>query len=62
MILVGLRQGIGFDIEFNEEICYMAEAEDERDVLLAFQGAIVLLPFIKIHFGDFIEVLELKPK
>lgn len=62
MILIGLRQGIGFDIEFNDEICYMAETEDDRDVLITFEGAILLLPFIKIHFGNFTEVLELKPK
>ena len=62
MIHIDLRQGIGLDIEYNQTICYMAETGDGRDVLLTFEGVIILLPFVKIHIGDFTEVLEMVQK
>lgn len=62
MIHVHLRQGIGVDIEYNQTICYMAETGDGRDVMLTFQGVIILLPFVKIHIGDFTEVFEMVQK
>lgn len=30
MIVIKLRQGIGFDIEFNEDICHLVEDGDEK--------------------------------
>jgi hypothetical protein len=58
MIVVRLRQGIGIDIEYNEDICHMVETEDEKTMLLAFTGAIVMLPFIKVYVGTFEELAE----
>lgn len=60
MIVVEIRQGIGLDIEHNSEVCYIADTEDERTVLLGFQGIIITVPFFKIHIGDFNEILEFK--
>lgn len=62
MIAIHLRQGIGVDIEYNQTICYMAETGDKRDVMLAFQGVIIMLPFVKIHIGEFTEVFEMVMK
>lgn len=62
MIHIDLRQGIGLDIEYNQTICYMAETGDGRDVLLTFEGIIILLPFVKVHIGDFTEILEVVQK
>lgn len=62
MIHIDLRQGIGLDIEYNQTICHMAETGDGRDVLLTFEGIIILLPFVKVHIGDFTEILEVMQK
>jgi len=62
MIHIDLRQGIGLDIEYNQNICYMAETGDGRDVLLTFEGVIILLPFVKLHIGDFTEIFEMVQK
>ena len=62
MIHIDLRQGIGLDIEYNQNICYMAETGDGRNVMLAFQGIVILLPFVKIHLGDFTEIFEMVQK
>ena len=52
MIIVELRQGIGLDIEFNNDICYIADTNEVEYGLFSFVGIIILLPFIKIHIGD----------
>ena len=52
MIIIELRQGIGFDIEFNQDICHIASTDEVEDGLFAFIGIIILLPFIKIYIGD----------
>jgi hypothetical protein len=52
MILIELRQGFGLDIEFNNDICHIADTDDVTDGLFAFIGIIILLPFIKIYIGD----------
>ena len=52
MILVEMRQGFGFDIEFNEDICHIADTDEVTDGLFAFIGIIILLPFIKIYIGE----------
>lgn len=52
MILFELRQGIGLDIEFNQDICHIADTDEVEDGLFAFIGIIILLPFIKIYIGD----------
>lgn len=52
MFIIEPRQGIGLDIEFNEDICHIADTDDVKDGLFAFIGIIILLPFIKIYIGD----------
>jgi len=61
MLRFSFRQGFGFDIEYNEEICYIAVAEDGREMLLGFNGMIIKVPFIQIDWGDVFE-LELNQK
>ena len=51
MIVASLRQGIGIDIEYNEDICHLVEREQDT-VLYGFSGVIILLPFLKIYIGS----------
>lgn len=53
------RLGIGLDIEFNEDICYRAENEDddEGEYLLSYVGTLIKLPFCTIYIGEFYEVV-----
>lgn len=61
-IKIALRTGIGFDIEYNEDICYIASREDNEDDLglYAYEGIIICLPFIKLHIGQMVFVAEMK--
>ena len=52
MLLIELREGIGLDIEFNQDICHIASTDEIEDGLFAFIGIIILLPFVKIYIGD----------
>lgn len=52
MVIIELRQGIGFDIEFNQDICHIADTDEIEEGLFAFIGIILLLPFIKVYIGD----------
>ena len=52
MILIELRQGFGLDIEFNQDICHIADTDEIENGLFAFIGIIILLPFIKIYIGE----------
>lgn len=52
MVLIELRQGFGLDIEFNQDICHIADTDEVQEGLFAFIGIIILLPFIKIYIGD----------
>ena len=52
MIVINLRQGIGIDIEFNEDICHIAQTDETEYGLFSFSGVIILLPFVKIYIGD----------
>lgn len=52
MIIAKLRQGIGIDIEFNEDICHIAQTDETEYGLFSFSGVIILLPFVKIYIGD----------
>ena len=59
MIVIKLRQGIGLDIEYNEDICHIIEGEKEgEDEFVAFAGVIIKLPFISIYIGDFFDLEE----
>ena len=52
MIVVNLRQGMGIDIEFNEDICHIVQTDATEYGLFSFSGVIILLPFVKIYIGD----------
>ena len=52
MFIIELRQGFGLDIEFNQDICHIADTDEVEEGLFAFIGIIILLPFIKIYIGD----------
>ena len=52
MMVINLRQGIGFDIEYNEDICHIADTDEVTDGLFGFIGIVILLPFIKIYIGE----------
>jgi hypothetical protein len=52
MLIVELRQGFGLDIEFNQDICHIADTDEVTEGLFSFIGIIILLPFIKIYIGD----------
>lgn len=54
MILFNLRQGIGFDIEYNEDIQHTL-SDGETDVDTEFIGIIIKIPFISIYIGTFYE-------
>jgi len=55
MIMFKLRQGIGLDIEYNEDICHIVTNGDEEQVV-AFCGALIKLPFLTIYIGDFFDL------
>ena len=55
-IVVNLRLGIGLDIEFNEDILHLVDFEDKENVLLAYSGILINLPFLKIYIGEFDEM------
>lgn len=60
MIIIKFRQGIGIDIEFNEDNCHLVDTGKENLDLVAYTGAIILLPFIKIYIGEFAEFEEVE--
>lgn len=55
MILIRLRQGIGFDLEYNEDICHILVDEDDKEFVVAYVGIIIKIPFFTIYLGDFYE-------
>lgn len=57
MIMFTLRQGIGLDIEYNEDICHIVTNGTEENVV-AFAGVLIKLPFITIYMGDFYDLEE----
>jgi hypothetical protein len=61
MMVINLRQGIGFDIEYNEDICHIVDTGEKHETLHSYNGIIILLPFIKIYFGEFDQIGELIP-
>ena len=58
MLIIKLRQGIGFDIEYNEDICHIIDIGEDKHKLVGFDGIILLLPFIKVYLGNFEEIGE----
>jgi hypothetical protein len=55
MILFNLRQGIGLDIEYNEDIQHTI-SDGEKDYNVAFAGIIIKIPFLSIYIGDFFDI------
>lgn len=55
MLLVRFRQGIGLDIEYNEDICHILTDENDKEFLAAYIGIIIKIPFFTIYLGDFYE-------
>lgn len=54
-VLIRPRLGIGIDIEHNEEICYRAEDEKGKEVLLCYVGILIKLPFLTVYIGEFMD-------
>jgi hypothetical protein len=49
------RQGIGFDIEYNEDICHVFETP-KGDKMYSFAGVIIMLPFFKLYIGELVKI------
>jgi hypothetical protein len=62
MLVINLRHGFGFDIEYNEDICHIVETGEGTETLHAFNGIILLLPFLKIYLGDFGKIGDMVPE
>jgi hypothetical protein len=56
MIVVNVRQGIGLDIEYNDDICHIINDGDDTDKLFAYSGILIKLPFLSIYIGEFDEI------
>lgn len=61
-IKISLRTGIGFDIEYNEDICHIASKDDNDDDvgLYAYEGIIIGLPFVKLYIGQMMFIGEMQ--
>jgi len=63
-IMINLRQGIGFDIDYNNEICYRTDYYDDdgnvtkQDQILCYTGIIIKIPFFTIYIGDMFPIEE----
>ena len=55
MILFNLRQGIGLDIEYNDDIQHTI-SDGKEDWSVAFEGIIIKIPFISIYIGHFFDL------
>ena len=58
MIIIRPRQGIGFDIEYSEDVIHRVHS-DQGDELLAYNGGMLRLPFLVIYWGDFFDLDEI---
>lgn len=56
MFLFRLRQGIGLDIEYNEDIIHRVVYDDSTMEYLGFNGIIIKLPLCQIYFGDMFDM------
>lgn len=56
MFLFRPRQGIGLDIEYNEDIIHRVVFGDDTEEYLGFNGIIIKLPLCQIYLGDFMEM------
>lgn len=60
MIMFKFRQGIGLDIEYNEDICHIVTNGEEENVV-AFCGVLIKLPFLTCYIGDFFDLEDTEP-
>lgn len=51
-IVFNLRQGIGLDIEYNNDILHTIEHEG-KEIVAEYEGIIIKLPFLSIYIGQF---------
>lgn len=56
MFLFRPRQGIGLDIEYNEDVIHRVVYADDTEEYLGFVGIIIKLPLCQIYLGDFMEM------
>lgn len=56
MFVAEFNHCFGLSIESNDVICYWIHDDNDKEVLVQFNGIIITLPFIKIHLGNFYEV------
>ena len=54
-VVFHVRQGIGLNIEYNEDICHIVNNGEKED-FVAFQGILIKIPFFTIYIGDFFEL------
>ena len=53
MLVMKLRQGIGLDIEYSDDIIHIVGYNEEEQYLAAFLGIIIKLPFLSVYIGEF---------
>jgi hypothetical protein len=58
MIMMRFREGIGFDIEYTQEIVHKVVFSDDSEAFYAFNGIIIKLPLCHIYIGDMFELEE----
>ena len=58
MFLFRPRQGIGLDIEYNEDVIHRVVYGDDTEEYLGFVGIIIKLPLCQIYIGDFMGMDE----
>jgi hypothetical protein len=60
MINFHIRNGFGFDIEYNDDVCHVVgwptENDEEIRIVAAFEGVIVKLPLLAIYIGSWEEL------
>lgn len=58
MFLFRPRQGIGLDIEYNEDVIHRVVYGDDTEEYLGFVGIIIKLPLCQIYLGDMFEMKD----
>lgn len=52
MFLFRPRQGIGLDIEYNDDVIHRVVYGDDTEEYMGFVGIIIKLPLCQIYIGD----------
>lgn len=55
-LVINFRQGIGLDIEYNEDICHVIQSGEGEEDVVAFAGILIKIPFFTIYYGDFFDL------